>query len=226
MLVSLEVMRFLSAVLIFAMPAIAGENIAPLGKYTETERRHWAFQPRAHPPAPVFATPQDKAWAKAPIDAFVLARLKKEGLTPSAPADRRTLIRRVYFDLTGLPPTPAEVNAFVADRAPDAYAKLVDRLLASPHYGERWGQHWLDVVRFAESDGFEYDTHRPDAWRYRDYVIRAFNNDKPFNRFLTEQLAGDEIGPQEDETLIAAGFNRLGPLRKNAGNQDAAYNRN
>ena len=118
------------------------------------------------------------------------------------------------------------MNAFVADRSLDSYAKLVDRLLASPHYGERWGQHWLDVVRFAETDGFEYDTHRPDAWRYRDYVIRAFNNDKPYDRFLTEQLAGDEIGPQEDETLIAAGFNRLGPYRKNAGNQDAAYNRN
>ncbi len=177
-------------------------------------------------PFPTFDTAQDKAWVRNPIDAFVLARLKKEGLTPSAPADRRTLIRRVYFDLTGLPPSPAQVNAFVADRSREAYVKLVDGLLASPHYGERWGQHWLDVVRFAESDGFEYDTHRPDAWRYRDYVIRAFNNDKPYDRFLTEQLAGDEIAPQEDETLIAAGFNRLGPLRKNAGNQDLASNRN
>ena len=114
----------------------------------------------------------------------------------------------------------------MADRSPDAWEKLVERLLASPHYGERWGQHWLDVVRFAESDGFEYDTHRKDAWRYRDYVIRAFNNDKPYNRFLAEQLAGDEIAPAEDETLIAAGFNRLAPLRKNAGNQEVASSRN
>ena len=102
----------------------------------------------------------------------------------------------------------------------------MEQLLNSPHYGERWGQHWLDVVRFAETDGFEYDTHRKDAWRYRDYVIRAFNNDKPYDRFLTEQLAGDEIAPKEDETLIAAGFNRLGPLRKNAGNQEVASSRN
>ena len=222
----LTMRRFVSTFVTFAMLLLAGDNVAPLGKYTETERRHWAFQPRSHPAVPAFSAPQEKAWVRNPVDAFILARLKKEGLAPSAPADRRTLIRRVYFDLTGLPPTPAEVNAFVADRSSDAYAKVVDRLLASPHYGERWGQHWLDVVRFAETDGFEYDTHRPDAWRYRDYVIRAFNNDKPYDRFLTEQLAGDEIAPKEDETLIAAGFNRLGPLRKNAGNQDVASSRN
>ncbi len=155
-----------------------------------------------------------------------IAGLKKAGLHPSPAADRATLIRRVSFDLTGLPPTPAEIAAFAADRSPDAYNKLVERLLASPHYGERWGQHWLDVVRFAETDGFEYDTHRRDAWRYRDYVIRAFKNDKPYDRFLVEQLAGDEITPAEDETLIAAGFNRLGPLRKNAGNQEVASSRN
>jgi hypothetical protein len=125
-----------------------------------------------------------------------------------------------------LPPTPREVARFVADKSADAYSKLVEQLLSSPHYGERWGQHWLDVVRFAETDGFEYDTHRKDAWRYRDYVIRAFQNDKPYDRFLTEQLAGDEIAPKEDETLVAAGFNRLGPLRKNAGNQEVASSRN
>jgi hypothetical protein len=137
-----------------------------------------------------------------------------------------TLIRRVYFDMIGLPPSPREVEDFVADRSPDAYQKIVERLLASPHYGERWGQHWLDVVRFAETDGFEYDTHRRDAWRYRDYVIRAFNHDKPYDRFVTEQLAGDEIAPKEEEALIASGFNRLGPLRKNAGNQEVASSRN
>ena len=204
----------------------ASDTIAPLGKYTSAERRHWAFVPRAHPGIPAFQSAQDRAWVKTPVDAFVLARLNKEGLRPSPAADRATLIRRVTFDLTGLPPTPAEIAAFVADRSPNAWEKLVDRLLASQHYGERWGQHWLDVVRFAESDGFEYDTHRRDAWRYRDYVIRAFQNDKPYDRFIQEQLAGDEIAPAEDETLIASGFNRLAPLRKNAGNQEVASSRN
>src|SRR5262249_41585282 len=201
-------------------------SIAPLGKYTPVERRHWAFLPRSQPEVPMFTLASDRAWVQNPIDAFILDKLKKEALKPSPQADRATLIRRAYFDLTGLPPTPKEVAAFVANKSRDAYAKLVEQLLASAHYGERWGQHWLDVVRFAETDGFEYDTHRKDAWRYRDYVIRAFQNDKPYDRFLTEQLAGDEIAPKEDETLIAAGFNRLGPLRKNAGNQEVASSRN
>jgi len=205
---------------------LASDTIAPLGKYTPAERRHWAFVPRVHPGIPAFREAADRAWVKTPVDAFLLARLKKEGLKPSPQADRAALIRRVSFDLTGLPPTPADIAAFAADRSPNAWEKLVDRLLASPHYGERWGQHWLDVVRFAESDGFEYDTHRRDAWRYRDYVIRAFQNDKPYDRFVQEQLAGDEIAPAEDETLIASGFNRLAPLRKNAGNQEVASSRN
>ena len=199
---------------------------APLGTYKPAERRHWAFVKRAQPEVPKFTTAADRAWARTPIDAFILARLKKENLRPSPESSRATLVRRLYFDLTGLPPTPAEIAQYVADKHPNSYAKMVDRLLDSPNYGERWGQHWLDVVRFAETDGFEYDTHRKDAWRYRDYVIRAFQNDKPFNRFVTEQLAGDEIAPREDETLIAAGFNRLGPLRKNAGNQEVASSRN
>ena len=200
--------------------------VAPLGKYTAAERRHWAFQQRALPAVPTFTDAQQAAWARSPIDAFVLARMKKEQLTPAPAADRATLIRRLSFDLTGLPPTPAEIAAFVSDRSPQAWEKLVERTLASPHYGERWGQHWLDVVRYADSDGFEYDTHRVGAWRYRDYVIRAFNNDKPYDRFIAEQLAGDEIAPKEEETLIAAGFNRLGPLRKNAGNQEVSSSRN
>jgi Protein of unknown function (DUF1553)/Protein of unknown function (DUF1549) len=204
----------------------ASEAIAPLGKYTPVERRHWAFVKRSQPEIPKFKLATDRAWARTPIDAFILERLQKDGLRPSAAADRATLVRRLYFDLTGLPPTQREVARFVADKSPDAYSKLVEQLLSSPHYGERWGQHWLDVVRFAETDGFEYDTHRKDAWRYRDYVIRAFQNDKPYDRFLTEQLAGDEIAPKEDETLVAAGFNRLGPLRKNAGNQEVASSRN
>ncbi len=199
---------------------------AELEKYTSAERRHWSFQPRTNPDVPAFAPSADKAWVKNPIDAFILARLQKEGLKPAPPADRATLIRRVYFDLTGLPPVPEQVAKFVKDRSPNAYAKLIDELLASPAYGERWGQHWLDVVRFAESDGFEYDTHRHDAWRYRDYVIQSFNSDKSYDQFVREQLAGDEINPKNEVMRIAAGFQRLGPLRKNAGNQDAAFNRN
>src|SRR5881396_187685 len=210
-----------------ALPYLIGaDNTAPLGTYTPSQRQHWAFVKRSRPQAPQFSLAADRNWVKNAVDAFILARLKKEGIRPARPADRATLIRRVYFDLIGLPPAPGEVAGFIADKSPDSYPKLVERLLASPQYGERWGRHWLDVVRFAETDGFEYDTHRSDAWRYRDYVISAFNNDKPYDRFLTEQLAGDEIGAKEDETLIAAGFNRLGPLRKNAGNQEVASSRN
>ncbi len=199
---------------------------APLGKYTATEHKHWSFQPRTTPAVPVFTDAADQAWAKSPVDAFVLARMEKQGLKPSSKADRLTLIRRVTMDLTGLPPTPAEISAFMNDKSPRAWETVVNRLLSNPHYGERWGQHWLDVVRYSDTDGYEYDATRPDAWRYRDYVIRAFNNDKPYDRFVMEQLAGDEIAPKEDETLIAAGFNRLGPLRKNAGNQAVASSRN
>ncbi len=213
------------------LPALAGSLLAvtptaPLGKYTATDRKHWAFQKRSHPAVPTFTDSADQAWAKAAVDAFVLAQMKKEELSHAPMADRATLIRRLSFDLTGLPPTPSEISAFVADRSPHAWEALVERKLASPHYGERWGQHWLDVVRYSDTDGFEYDTHRFSAWRYRDYVIRAFNNDKPYDRFVQEQIAGDEIAPSEDETLIAAGFNRLAPLRKNAGNQEVASSRN
>jgi hypothetical protein len=141
-----------------------------------------------------------------PSDRFIRARLDREALTPSPPADRGALVRRVYFDLLGLPPTPAEVDAFVRDSSVDAYERLIDRLLASSHYGERWARHWLDVVRYAESDGFRQDAYRPHAWRYRDYVIRAFNADKPFDQFVREQLAGDELAPDDQEALAATGF--------------------
>src|SRR5260370_21338800 len=124
-------------------------------------------------------------WVRTSIDVFALQRLRASGLRPAPEADRDTLIRRLAFDLTGLPPAPAEIDAFVRDPAPDAYERLVERLLASPHYGERWAQHWLDVVRFAESDGFEYDRYRPRMWRYRDYVLASFQQDKPFDRFVT-----------------------------------------
>ncbi|MBY0507894.1 MAG: DUF1549 and DUF1553 domain-containing protein [Bryobacteraceae bacterium] len=186
--------------------------------YTVAERRHWSLRPRATPAVPSLAAH--------PIDAFILAKLKEQGLTMSPPASRQALIRRVTFDLTGLPPTPDAVRAFVADRSPQAYEQLVDRLLASPEYAERQARQWLDVVRFAESDGFEYDTHRSEAWRYRDYVIRSFAEDKPYDRFVTEQLAGDELAPGDLEMQVAASFNRLGPYRRNAGNQDKAYIRN
>ncbi len=199
---------------------------ASLETYTAAERRHWAFQPRSQPAVPTFSSHADQLWVRNPIDAFILAQLRHTGLKPAPPANRRTLIRRVYFDLTGLPPSPEDVERFVRDRSADAWPHVVERLLNSPEYAERWAQHWLDVVRFAESDGFEYDTHRSEAWRYRDYVIRSIAEDKPYDQFLREQLAGDEIDSQNQEMLVAAGFNRLGPLRKNAGNQDAAYNRN
>ena len=202
----------------------AGE-VAPLGTYTAAERRHWAFQPRADAPPPVFADATAKAWIRTPVDAFILAGLRKAGLAPAPPADRATLIRRVTYDLHGLPPTPEETAAFVNDNSPKAYENLVDRLLASSRYGEQWARHWLDVVRFAESDGYEYDTHRPDAYRFRDYVIASFNTDKPYREFLTEQLAGDELDAKTDTLLVASGFNRLGPLRKNAGNQEVASSR-
>jgi hypothetical protein len=181
---------------------------------------HWSLRPLARPTVPRIEG------AGNPIDAFVLARLRRAGLRQAPPADRRTLIRRVAFDLTGLPPTPEEVQAFLADRRPDAFERLVDRLLASPRYGERWGRHWLDVVRYAETEGFEYDRLRPGAWRYRDYVIASFNADKPYDRFVIEQLAGDELEPGSHEALIAAGFHRLGPVRRNAGNPELVFSRN
>jgi hypothetical protein len=175
---------------------------------------------------PAVADAAAKAWIRTSVDAFVWQRLAAQGLKPAPEADRATLIRRLSFDLTGLPPTPVEVADFVADGAPDAYEKLVERLLASPRYGERWAQHWLDVVRFAESDGFEYDRYRPGMWRYRDYVIRSVQNDKPYDRFVREQLAGDELGADSQELQVAAGFHRLGPVRRNAGNQAVAFSRN
>lgn len=210
----------LSIALSLAAASFAAAEAGARDTYTAAERRHWAFQPRGNPAVPKVAG------VTHPIDAFLLERLQKEGLGFAPPADRLTLVRRLYFDLTGLPPSPAEIDAFLADKSPRAWENLIDRLLESPRYGERWAQHWLDVVRFAESDGFEYDTHRPDAWRYRDYVIRSIQQDKPFDRFILEQIAGDEIDPNDHELRIASGLQRLGPLRKNAGNQEVASSRN
>jgi hypothetical protein len=169
---------------------------------------HWAFQPirSVHPPVV-----EHSSALKLPIDGFILQKLEEVNLKLAPPATREQLIRRVSIGLIGLPPTPAEVDAFVNDRSPAAYEKLIDRLLGSPHYGERWAQHWLDVARYAESDGFEHDAVRPHSWRYRDYVIGAFNEDKPFDRFIREQVAGDELWPDDPEALTATGFNLLGP---------------
>jgi hypothetical protein len=160
--------------------------------FTQRQRDFWSFQKvKPHNPPAV----QHTRWARTPIDAFILEKLEAKNITPAPAADKVTLLRRATFDLTGLPPTPDEVDAFLADRSPQAFEKVVDRLLASPQYGERWGRHWLDLARFAESEGFKSDEARPNAWRYRDYVINAFNQDKPYDRFVQEQIAGDEMWP-------------------------------
>ncbi len=157
----------------------------------EDKRDHWSFKPLTSPEPP---TTRDSAWPRHPIDRFVLAKLEQESLRPSPEAPRDAWLRRVSFDLIGLPPSPAQVAAFAADRRPDAYERVVEELLASPRYGERWAQHWLDVVRYADTHGFEVNTERPNAWPYRDYVIRAFNRDTPYDRFVKEQLVGDALG--------------------------------
>jgi hypothetical protein len=174
---------------------------------TPAERNYWAFKLPVQAPLPQ----ADAAGFTNPIDRFLEAARRQRGLTAAPRADRSTLVRRAYLDLLGLPPTPAQVEAFVADQSADAWERLVDTLLASPHYGERYGRLWLDIARYADSAGFEYDMHRPNAWRYRDYVIKAFNDDKPYDRFLVEQIAGDEMDGRTDESLIATGFLRMGP---------------
>jgi hypothetical protein len=183
------------------------EDHAGPPQVNETTKNHWAFRPLERPEPPTVAHPE---WVLNPIDAFVLKRLEDKGLSPSPPADRRTLIRRVTYDLIGLPPTPEEVEAFAKDPDPRAYEKLIDRLLDSPHYGEQWGRQWLDVVRYAETNSFERDNPKPFVWRYRDWVIRAFNNDKPYDRFIIEQLAGDELDQVTPDSIIATGYYRLG----------------
>ncbi|MDA1163865.1 MAG: DUF1549 domain-containing protein, partial [Planctomycetota bacterium] len=215
---------------ISAGAAIAGKDELPLSvgdntseAFDENVRQHWSFQPVRKVTPPEVA---NAAWLQTPVDAFTLAALEQRNWQSAPVATRTELIRRVYFDLLGLPPQPEEIAAFVNDESPYAYEKLVDRLLASPHYGERWAQHWLDVVRFAETEGFEYDRHLPDAWRFRDYVIDSLNTDKPFDRFIMEQIAGDEILPDDPQNLAAVIFHRLGAVRRNAGNPDIALSRN
>lgn len=187
----------------------AGSGLASASlPFTPSQIGHWGWKKPARPAVPKV---KNRAWVVNPVDAFILAGLEARGLKPAPTASRETLIRRVALDLTGLPPTLAEIDAFLADLAPGAYERMVDRYLASPHYGERWARHWLDLARYADTNGYEHDEIRPDAWRYRDYVVRAFNSDKPYDRFVQEQIAGDELDPKNAEARTATAFNLLGP---------------
>src|SRR5260370_30560824 len=198
--------RFLSSLtkagLWMYLLALPGPGFAQEDK----ENRHWAFQPVKRPTVPNVSDP---SWVQTPIDAFVLARLEKIGLKPAPATDRWTLLRRTYLDLIGLPPTPEEQNRFLNDPSPTAFERVVDDLLSRPRYGERWARHWLDAVRYAESNGYERDGAKPNAWRYRDYVIESLNADKPYDRFLQEQLAGDEMPDSNAQIQIAPTFSPL-----------------
>lgn len=177
---------------------------------------YWAFVPAVMPGVPEAPT----SWVRNEIDAFIWKELQARGLRPSPQVAKEHLVRRVSLDLTGLPPDPEQVRSFLRDDSPDAYRRLVESLLGSAHYGERWAEKWLDVVRFADTDGFERDGYREHGWRYRDYVVRSFNQDKPYDRFVKEQVAGDELFPGNTEALIATGFHRAGPRHVTGGNQD------
>ncbi|HWL09134.1 MAG TPA: DUF1549 domain-containing protein [Planctomicrobium sp.] len=182
--------------------------------FSETDRNWWAFQPVKNPQVPPRS--EGSHWGRNEIDRFIAAQHREQKLAPAPEAERRALIRRVYFDLIGLPPTPEEIQAFEDSTDPLAYEKIVDDLLSRPEYGERWARHWLDLVRYAESDGFRVDFLRPQAWRYRDYVIQSFNEDKPYDRFVQEQLAGDELFPDDPAALTATGYLRHGIYEYNA----------
>jgi hypothetical protein len=181
-------------------------------KWSDEQHSHWSYVPPTRPEVPPV---KNRSWVRNPIDAFILSEIEGMDLGPAAEADRVTLIRRLRFDLTGLPPTAEEVDAFVADTRPDAYERLVDRLLQSDQYGERWARMWLDLARYAESDGFKSDKTRPTAWRYRDWVIKALNADLPYDRFLTLQLSGDEVAPDDPDAFLATAFNRHWPFEDN-----------
>ncbi|MDA1274906.1 MAG: DUF1549 and DUF1553 domain-containing protein [Verrucomicrobia bacterium] len=183
--------------------------------FTPEQRAYWAFQKVRRPEPPLVSASE---WVRNPIDAFVLSRLEAKRIEPSHRADKITLLRRASFDLIGFPPTPEEVDRFLSDTSDKAFERVVDRLLSSPHYGERWARHWLDLARYAESEGFKADETRPNAWRYRDYVIRSLNDDKPYDRFVKEQIAGDELWPDDPDALIATAFNRHYPDESNARN--------
>ncbi len=195
---------------------------APPEAFTEQERAHWSYRPLVRPAVPEV---REAGWARNPIDRFILAGVEEMGFRHAPEAARLDYLRRVTFDLTGLPPTPEQVEAFVADDRPDAVERLVDRLLESPAYGERWAQHWLDLAHYADTNGFELDAERPDAWRYRDWVVQALNAGLPYDEFLTLQLAGDEARPGDPQALIATGFGRCGPREVVGGNIDPKVRR-
>ena len=186
------------------MPAQHGLRFRPRS-VADPRLSHWSFQPvhRSEPPKV-----EHQAWVRNEIDSFILSKLEHEKITPSPEADRRTLIRRLSFDLLGLPPSPQEVDDFLDDNRPDAYERLVDRLLASPHFGERWGKHWLDRARYADSSGCLTDLARPFAWRWRDWVVEAINNDLPFDQFTIDQIAGDLLPQPTLDSRIAVGFHQ------------------
>jgi hypothetical protein len=198
----------------FTAPTFADDKPGnpPEPIWTTEQRGHWAFLPPVRADLPEV---QIRAWVRNPIDAFILKPIEAAGLIPAPEADRATLIRRLRFDLTGLPPTIEEIEAFRNDQSPDAYERLVDQLLANPQYGERWARPWLDLSRYAESDGFKNDKGRPNAWRYRDWVVKALNADMPYDRFVSLQIAGDEIDPGDPDSFIATGFNRNWPFEDN-----------
>jgi hypothetical protein len=192
--------------LILVLCVVATTTVsAEVDSFTAAQRSFWSLQPVQKPAVPAV---QGSKWVQNAVDAFVLARLEEKKLQPNPSADKATLLRRVTIDLTGLLPTESEIQSFLADNSPGAYEKVVERLLASPAYGERWGRHWLDVARYADSNGYKADETRPNMWRYRDYVIDSFNADKPYDRFIREQIAGDELYPGDHEAVVAMGFNR------------------
>lgn len=197
---------------IIAMLAFVGTIPADeMSEYeiTDADRDHWSFRVVVRPKIP---SVKRRDWVRTPIDAFVLAKLEEVGWQPNTRAEQRDLLRRAFLDLVGLPPTIDEQETFSADESPQAFERLIDDLLSRPSYGERWGRHWLDLVRYAETNGYERDGAKPSVWRYRDYVINAFNSDKPYDRFVVEQFAGDELPDASTETVIATGFHRLGPF--------------
>ena len=198
-------MRLLAALFVAGAFAAAFAESGQRKEFTPIQKKWWAFQPVKADPA-------------AGIDALLLAKMAEKGVTPNAPADKVTLLRRASLVLTGLPPTPEETQAFLADGSAAAFERVIDRLLASPQYGERWARHWLDLARYADSEGFKSDETRPNVWRYRDYVIRSFNSDKPYDRFVKEQIAGDELYPNDLDAKVAVGFNRHFPDESNAAN--------
>src|SRR2546425_10254654 len=206
--------------LICATSALCALGVAPSlfaskEQFDAQDRAHWAFRQVTRPVPPKV---QHQEWIRNPIDSFVAAELERKKIEPGPIANKLTLIRRAYLDLIGIPPSPAEIDAFLADKSPDAFAHVVDRLLDSPQYGERWARHWLDLARYAESEGFKADETRPNAWRYRDYVIRSLNADKPYDRFVQEQIAGDELFAGDPEAYIATAFNRHYADESNARN--------